>query len=142
MRIGKTQRETPRTRPPTGRRAPAGSRTAPLPIHTLHLRAGRPIAIASRWLLPCNAVASLLEATVLPQHHPDVLTLFVRTLGGDTNHFHRLLDEASDSAPLLLTLPSTLTPPGPDPSARTPSSKPSAKPSPKTAPPQTDAPAS
>ncbi|MDH6522549.1 transcriptional regulator with XRE-family HTH domain [Streptomyces sp. SAI-135] len=90
-------------------------------IQTLHLRAGRPaptdIAVASRWLLPASAVASLLEATVLP--HPDVLETFVRILGGDTDHFTQLLDdarnEAGDSAPLLLTIPGALTPPDPAP---------------------------
>ncbi|WP_328980672.1 helix-turn-helix transcriptional regulator [Streptomyces canus] len=82
-------------------------------IHTLHLRAGRPaptdIAVASRWFLPASAVASVLEATVLPHH--DVLETFVRVLGGDTDHFTQLLDdahrEASESPALLHTNPGT-----------------------------------
>jgi transcriptional regulator with XRE-family HTH domain len=69
-------------------------------VHTLHLRAGRPapsdIAVASRWLLSTAAVASILETTVLP--HRDVLKTFVRVLGGDTDHFTLLLDNAHQEA--------------------------------------------
>ncbi|MEU5225325.1 helix-turn-helix transcriptional regulator [Streptomyces toyocaensis] len=69
-------------------------------IHTLHLRAGRPapsdIAVASRWILTAEAVASLLEASVLPPH--DILKTFVRLLGGDPNHFSQLLDNAHHEA--------------------------------------------
>jgi transcriptional regulator with XRE-family HTH domain len=65
-------------------------------IHTLHLRAGRPtpidVAVASRWVLTAGAVASLLEAAVLPP--PEVLHTFVQLLGGDTDHFHQLLHDA------------------------------------------------
>ncbi|WSQ15208.1 helix-turn-helix domain-containing protein [Streptomyces sp. NBC_01231] len=65
-------------------------------VHTLHLRAGRPapndIAVASRWLLSASAVASILEATILP--HRDILQTFVRVLGGDVDHFNQLLDDA------------------------------------------------
>ncbi|WP_158786569.1 helix-turn-helix domain-containing protein [Streptomyces sp. NRRL F-5065] len=84
--------------------AAAQLRTA---IRTLHLRAGRPapsdIAVASRWLLTTGTVASLLEATVLPPR--DVLHTFVQLLGGDTDHFSQLLDNAHhetdrDTAPL------------------------------------------
>ncbi|MDL5206358.1 helix-turn-helix transcriptional regulator [Streptomyces sp. ALI-76-A] len=69
-------------------------------IHTLHLRAGRPapsdIAVASRWLLSASAVASILETTVLP--HRDVLTTFVRVLGGDVDHFTMPLAHAHREA--------------------------------------------
>ncbi|WP_435596574.1 helix-turn-helix domain-containing protein [Streptomyces albogriseolus] len=69
-------------------------------IRTLHLRAGRPapsaIAVASRWVLTTNTVASLLEANVLPPH--DVLHTFVQLLGGDTDHFTQLLDNAHQEA--------------------------------------------
>ncbi|GAB2897871.1 hypothetical protein GCM10027074_76320 [Streptomyces deserti] len=69
-------------------------------VHTLHLRAGRPapndVAVASRWLLSAGAVASILEATVLP--HRDVLETFVRVLGGDVDHFKQLLDDAHREA--------------------------------------------
>ncbi|GGZ21738.1 hypothetical protein GCM10010300_76810 [Streptomyces olivaceoviridis] len=69
-------------------------------VRTLHLRAGRPapndIAVASRWVLTAGTVASLLEGTVLPPH--DVLQSFVRLLGGDVDHFARLLDDAHHEA--------------------------------------------
>ncbi|MEU9352391.1 helix-turn-helix transcriptional regulator [Streptomyces griseoloalbus] len=69
-------------------------------IHTLHLRAGRPapsaIAVASRWVLTTGTVASLLEATVLPPR--DVLHTFVQLLGGNTEHFSQLLDNAHQEA--------------------------------------------
>ncbi|MEV8597622.1 helix-turn-helix transcriptional regulator [Streptomyces sp. NPDC052012] len=69
-------------------------------IRTLHLRAGRPtagdIAVASRWALTAGAVASLLEATVLPPR--GVLHTFVRLLGGDIRHFDQLLDNAHHEA--------------------------------------------
>ncbi|MEW2051392.1 helix-turn-helix transcriptional regulator [Streptomyces sp. NPDC005476] len=69
-------------------------------VQTLHLRAGRPapndIAVASRWLLSAGAVASVLEATVLP--HQSILETFVRVLGGDTDHFNKLLDNARAEA--------------------------------------------
>ncbi|WP_190201666.1 helix-turn-helix domain-containing protein [Streptomyces djakartensis] len=76
-------------------------------VHTLHLRAGRPapndIAVASGWLLSAGAVASILEATVLPHH--DLLEAFVRVLGGDVDRFKQLLDaarrEATEGAALL-----------------------------------------
>ncbi|MFD7407773.1 helix-turn-helix domain-containing protein [Streptomyces sp. NPDC059866] len=80
-------------------------------VHTLHLRAGRPapydVAVASRWLLSASAVASILEATILPHH--DVLETFVRVLGGDVDHFKQLLDnahrEAAHGAELLHSTP-------------------------------------
>ncbi|MGW3990562.1 helix-turn-helix domain-containing protein [Streptomyces sp. NPDC004830] len=82
-------------------------------VHTLHLRAGRPapsdVAVASRWLLSAGAVASILEATVLP--HPDVLEAFVRVLGGDVDHFQQLLNDARREA----TEGTTLLHSGPDP---------------------------
>lgn len=86
-------------------------------VHTLHLRAGRPapsdVAVASRWLLSAGAVASILEATVMPP--PDVLEAFVRVLGGDVDHFRQLLDdarrEATDGATFLHPSPD----PDPDP---------------------------
>jgi transcriptional regulator with XRE-family HTH domain len=90
-------------------------------VHTLHLRAGRPapsdVAVASRWLLSAGAVASILEATVLP--HPDVLEAFVRVLGGDVDHFRQLLDdarrEATEGATFLHPDPDTdPQPTGPD----------------------------
>ncbi|MFJ3106531.1 helix-turn-helix domain-containing protein [Streptomyces sp. NPDC086835] len=69
-------------------------------LQTLHLRAGRPaphdIAVASRWVLSTNAVASVLEATVLPHH--DILQTFVGLLGGDVAHFRLLLDNARAEA--------------------------------------------
>lgn len=75
-------------------------------IHTLHLRAGRPapnaIAVASRWVLTTGTVASLLEATVLPPR--DVLHTFVQLLGGDTEHFSQLLDNAHHEAERDTTL--------------------------------------
>ncbi|MFF5257052.1 helix-turn-helix domain-containing protein [Streptomyces leeuwenhoekii] len=92
-------------------------------VHTLHLRAGRPapsdVAVASRWLLSTSAVASILEGTLLP--HPDILTTFVRVLGGDVPHFSRLLDEARNEATCGTRLlpspahhtPQPTTPPGP-----------------------------
>jgi transcriptional regulator with XRE-family HTH domain len=82
-------------------------------VHTLHLRAGRPapsdVAVASRWLLSAGAVASILEATALP--HPDVLEAFVLVLGGDTDHFRQLLDDARREA----TEGATFLHPDPDP---------------------------
>ncbi|MGA5318774.1 hypothetical protein ACPCTK_32420 [Streptomyces pseudogriseolus] len=82
-------------------------------MHTLHLRAGRPapsgVAVASRWLLSAGAVASILEATILP--HPDVLEAFVRVLGGDVDHFQQLLNDARSEA----TEGTTLLHCGPDP---------------------------
>ncbi|MFI6376542.1 hypothetical protein [Streptomyces sp. NPDC050546] len=69
-------------------------------VHTLHLHAGRlapsDVAVASRWLLSAGAVASLLEASLLP--HPHVLEAFVRVLGGDADHFKQLLDHARREA--------------------------------------------
>ncbi|MEU0060457.1 helix-turn-helix transcriptional regulator [Streptomyces sp. NPDC006334] len=69
-------------------------------VQTLHLRAGRPaphdIAVASRWLLSAGAAASVLEATVLP--HPSILETFVRVLGGDIDHFNKLLNNARAEA--------------------------------------------
>ncbi|MGW6958771.1 helix-turn-helix domain-containing protein [Streptomyces chartreusis] len=69
-------------------------------VHTLHLRAGRPapsdVAVASRWVLSAGAVASVLEATVLPL--PAVLATFVRVLGGDGDHFKQLLEDARHEA--------------------------------------------
>ncbi|MFC7994479.1 helix-turn-helix domain-containing protein [Streptomyces pilosus] len=86
-------------------------------IHTLHLRAGRPspsdIAVASRWILTAEAVASLLEASVLPPH--EVLQTFVRLLGGDPDHFSRLLDNAHHEATRDTAL---LQPPTPPPAPR------------------------
>lgn len=80
-------------------------------VQTLHLRAGRPapsdIAVASRWVLTAGTVASLLEGTVLPPR--DVLENFVSLLGGDVNHFNRLLEkaqyEAAHGADLLQSAP-------------------------------------
>ncbi|MET9125055.1 helix-turn-helix transcriptional regulator [Streptomyces sp. NPDC004528] len=84
-------------------------------VQTLHLRAGRPapsdVAVASRWLLSTSAVASILDAPALT--HQAVLETFVRVLGGDTDHFHQLLDKARAENPReqqLLTHPSTPTP--------------------------------
>ncbi|MEV1069392.1 helix-turn-helix transcriptional regulator [Streptomyces sp. NPDC050263] len=69
-------------------------------VQTLHLRAGRPapndVAVASRWLLSAGAVASVLEATILP--HQSILETFVRLLGGDVEHFNHLLDDARAEA--------------------------------------------
>ncbi|MFE4824788.1 helix-turn-helix domain-containing protein [Streptomyces sp. NPDC056704] len=69
-------------------------------VQTLHLRAGRPapndVAVASRWMLSASAVASILEATLLPPS--PVLESFVRILGGDVDHFSRLLDNARTEA--------------------------------------------
>ncbi|MFC8349569.1 hypothetical protein [Streptomyces sp. NPDC057280] len=71
-------------------------------IHTLHLRAGRPspadIAVASRWVLTVGNVASILETNVLPPR--PVLHTFVQILGGDTDHFDQLLNDAHNT-PLL-----------------------------------------
>ncbi|MEU3901792.1 helix-turn-helix transcriptional regulator [Streptomyces sp. NPDC045251] len=81
-------------------------------IRTLHLRAGRPtpvdVAVASRWVLTAGAVASLLEATVLPP--PEVLRTFVQLLGGDSDHFHQLLHDAHHE-----TAPGTASQPPPAP---------------------------
>ncbi|WP_371103196.1 helix-turn-helix domain-containing protein, partial [Streptomyces sp. PU_AKi4] len=86
-------------------------------IRTLHLRAGRPapsdIAVASRWILTAETVASLLEASVLPPH--DVLQTFVRLLGGDPDHFSRLLDNAHHKATRDTALLHPPTPPPPPP---------------------------
>ncbi|MFI1608072.1 helix-turn-helix domain-containing protein [Streptomyces griseofuscus] len=69
-------------------------------IRTLHLRAGRPAAIdiaaASNRVLSSAAVASLLEAADLP--HPGALETFVRVLGGNSDHFMDLLQDACDEA--------------------------------------------
>ncbi|MFF9025744.1 helix-turn-helix domain-containing protein [Streptomyces eurythermus] len=90
-------------------REPVPGTDTPLPaadqlrtaIHTLHLRAGRPtpgdVAVASRWVLTASTVASLLEGTVLPPR--DVLEKFVNLLGGDIDHFNRLLDNALHETP-------------------------------------------
>ncbi|MEV5085947.1 helix-turn-helix transcriptional regulator [Streptomyces sp. NPDC056159] len=87
-------------------------------VQTLHLRAGRPaandVAVASRWLLSTDAVASILEGTVLPHHA--VLETFVRVLGGDVDHFNRLLDNARAEAPQATRRPQPPTPPKPHPS--------------------------
>ncbi|MFJ8546683.1 helix-turn-helix domain-containing protein [Streptomyces sp. NPDC093586] len=89
---------TPATSPDTAAMTAAEQLRAA--IHTLHLRAGRPapnaIAVASRWVLTTGTVASLLEATVLPPR--DVLHTFVQLLGGDTDHFNQLLDNAHHEA--------------------------------------------
>ncbi|MFF2386327.1 helix-turn-helix domain-containing protein [Streptomyces sp. NPDC058108] len=84
-------------------------------VQTLHLRAGRPapsdVAVASRWLLSTSAVASVLDAPSLT--HQAVLETFVRVLGGDTDHFHQLLDKARAENPReqqLVTHPSAPTP--------------------------------
>ncbi|MFJ2399595.1 helix-turn-helix domain-containing protein [Streptomyces sp. NPDC087843] len=84
-------------------------------VQTLHLRAGRPapsdVAVASRWLLSTSAVASVLDAPALT--HQAVLETFVRVLGGDTDHFHQLLDKARAENPreqTLLTHPAAPTP--------------------------------
>ncbi|MGV9351247.1 helix-turn-helix domain-containing protein [Streptomyces spiralis] len=86
-------------------------------VQTLHVRAGRPaandVAVASRWLLSTEAVASVLEGTILPHHA--VLETFVRVLGGDTDHFHRLLDNAHAEA-AQTTRPHCPTPAAPHPS--------------------------
>ncbi|MER7496458.1 helix-turn-helix transcriptional regulator [Streptomyces pharetrae] len=88
-------------------------------VHTLHLRAGRPtpgdMAVASRWVLTASAIASLLEGTVLPPR--DVLQTFVRLLGGDVDHFGRLLDNAHHEATCG---PSFLSPAAQPPPSRTP----------------------
>ncbi|MER6562115.1 helix-turn-helix transcriptional regulator [Streptomyces sp. NPDC001027] len=104
-------------------------------VRTLHLRAGRPapndIAVASRWLLSTGAVASVLEATVLP--HQTILETFVRVLGGDIDHFNQLLDharaEAEETAWLQPTArPSAITalarPTPPQPSTDPPTTRP------------------
>ncbi|MEU3620762.1 hypothetical protein ABZ725_52335 [Streptomyces sp. NPDC006872] len=108
-------------------------------VQTLHLRAGRPapndVAVAGRWLLSAGAVASVLEATILP--HQSILETFVRLLGGDIEHFNHLLDDArTEAAEETGWLPPTTRPsaaaalaehtapqptPDPTPPARTPS---------------------
>ncbi|MFE1290849.1 helix-turn-helix domain-containing protein [Streptomyces sp. NPDC058751] len=96
-KLSQKNRETPPDPDDTPRTATERLRVA---IQTLHLRAGRPapndVAIASRWLLSTSAVASILEASFLPHHA--VLETFVRVLGGDSDHFHRLLDDARNEA--------------------------------------------
>ncbi|MGW0121715.1 helix-turn-helix domain-containing protein [Streptomyces sp. NPDC003327] len=69
-------------------------------VETLHLKAGRPapqdLAVASRWALGITEVASVLEGEVLPDQN--VLTVFVRILGGDIGYFSTLLAEARREA--------------------------------------------
>jgi transcriptional regulator with XRE-family HTH domain len=90
-----------RTVPPASDDTPvSAAEQLRIAVQTLHLRAGRPaphdVAVASRWVLSAGAVASLLEADVLPHH--DILKTFVRLLGGDVGHFRRLLDAAREEA--------------------------------------------
>ncbi|MFE5902410.1 helix-turn-helix domain-containing protein [Streptomyces sp. NPDC056488] len=69
-------------------------------VETLHFKAGRPapqdLAVASRWVLGITETARLLEGELLPD--PEVLQVFVRLLGGDTNYFDRLLTDARQEA--------------------------------------------
>ncbi|WP_406226989.1 helix-turn-helix domain-containing protein [Streptomyces anthocyanicus] len=107
----KTGTPTPSTVP-----APTAAGRLRAAIHTLYLRAGRPspidVAVASRWVLTAGTIASLLEAIVLPP--PDVLNAFVQVLGGDTDHFHQLLEDAQHETPQHTT---PQPPPPPHPAA-------------------------